>query len=152
MVRYVMKKVSLIFVLYSQNMASVTIYSVTKYRDEWHGWRVSHCPSNDDFSCSCLRMESIEIPCEHIVVVMVYIDIVEFPKTLICNRWSLFVKESISWSYQDGSHYWNSHLVARHTNFVNLSKGVANLSYMDVDDYKKYLEYMTTELGRLKPK
>lgn len=41
----------------------------------------------------------------NIVVVMVYIDIVEFPKTLVLNRWSLFVKESIYGSYQDGSHY-----------------------------------------------
>lgn len=68
---------------------------------------------------------------------MVYINIIEFPKTLLLNRWSLFVKESISGSYQDGSHYWDLHLIARHANLVNLRKEVVDLSYMDVGDYKK---------------
>ncbi|XP_058777601.1 protein FAR1-RELATED SEQUENCE 5-like [Vicia villosa] len=152
MVRSVMKKVTLTSVLDIQDMASVTIYAVTKYRDEGHGWRVSHCSSNNDFRCSCLRMESIGIPCEHIVAVMVYLNIVEFPENLVLNRWSLYAKESISGSYEDGSHYWDSHLVARHATLVNLSKEVADLSYMDVDDYKKYLEYLTNELCRLKSK
>ncbi|KAI5430014.1 hypothetical protein KIW84_034550 [Lathyrus oleraceus] len=125
---------------------------VSKYRDERHGWQVSHCPSNNDFTCRCLRMESIGIPFGHIVDVMVYIDIVEFPKTLVLNRWSLFAKESVNGIYQDGSHYWDSHLVVRHVNLVNLSKEVVDLSYMDVDDYKKYIEYLTTELNRLKSK
>ncbi|XP_058768687.1 protein FAR1-RELATED SEQUENCE 5-like [Vicia villosa] len=152
MVRSVMKKVTLTSVLDIQDMGSVTIYAVTKYRDEGHGWRVSHCPSNNDFRCSCLRMESIGIPCEHIVAVMVYLNIVEFLENLVLNRWSLYAKQSISGSYEDGSHYWDSHLVARHATLVNLSKEVADLSYMDVDDYKKYLEYLTNELCRLKSK
>ncbi|XP_058786646.1 protein FAR1-RELATED SEQUENCE 5-like [Vicia villosa] len=126
MVRSVMKKVTLTSVLDIQDMTSVTNYAVTKYRDEGHGWRVSHCPSNNDFRCSCLRMESIGIPCEHIVAVMVYLNIVEFPENLVLNRWSLYAKESISGSYEDGSHYWDSHLVARHATLVNLSKEVAD--------------------------
>ncbi|CAI8612804.1 unnamed protein product [Vicia faba] len=146
------EKASLISVLNTQDMVSFTIYAVIKYRCKGNGWRVAHCLSNNDFRCSCIRMESTGIPCEHIVVVMVYIDIVEFLKTLVLNCWSLFAKESISGSYQDGSHYWDSHLVARQANLVNLSKEVVDLSYMDVDDYKLFLEYLPTKHSRIKSK
>ncbi|CAI8616179.1 unnamed protein product [Vicia faba] len=40
----------------------------------------------------------------------------------------------------------------RHANLVNLSKEVADLTHMDVDYDKKYLEYLTTELSRIKSK
>jgi len=150
LVRPVLKKASLISILDTQHMASFDIYSLTKYRDEGYGRRVSHCPLNDEFKCTCLRMESIGIPCEHIVAVLVYLDFADFPKSLVQNRWSQFAKESIRGNYQDGSHYWDSHLVARHANLVNLSKEVSDLAYHDVDDYKNYLNYLTDELSRLK--
>jgi hypothetical protein len=94
-------------------MATFSIYSVTKYRDEGHVWRVSHGSLNNEFKCSCLRMEPIGIPCEHIVAILVYLDIIDFPDSLVLNRWSMFSKESIRGNYEDDSHYWDSHLVAR---------------------------------------
>ncbi|CAJ2653381.1 unnamed protein product [Trifolium pratense] len=152
LVRSVLKKVSLISLCDTQEMASFSIYSVTKYQDEGHVWRVSHSPSNNEFKCSCLRMESIGIPCEHIVAIMVYLDTVEFPTNLVLNRWSKFAKDSIRGNVNDGSHYWDSHLVARHANLVHLSKEVSDLAYKDVDDYKNYLDYLTNEITRLKSK
>lgn len=80
------------------------------------------------------------------------LDSVEIPSCLVLNRWSQFAKESISGNYLDGSHYWDSHLVARHATLVNLSKEVADLSYKDIDDYKRFLEYLTDELAKLKGK
>ncbi|MCH80503.1 protein FAR1-RELATED SEQUENCE 5-like, partial [Trifolium medium] len=123
-----------------------------KYRDEGYVWRVSHSPLTDEFKCSCLRMESIGIPCEHIVAILVYLDFVDFPNSLVLNRWSKFAKESIRGNYEDGSHYWDSHLVARHANLVYLSKEVSDLAYIDVDDYRQSLDYLTDELNRLKGK
>ncbi|XP_045807515.1 protein FAR1-RELATED SEQUENCE 5-like [Trifolium pratense] len=152
LVRSVLKKVSLISLCDTQEMASFSSYSVTKYQDEGHVCRVSHSPSNNEFKCSCLRMESIGIPCEHIVAIMVYLDTVEFPTNLVLNRWSKFAKDSIRGNVNDGSHYWDSHLVARHANLVHLSKEVSDLAYKDVDDYKNYLDYLTNEITRLKSK
>jgi hypothetical protein len=152
MVPKVINKVALISILDTQNMSCFTIYSMSKYRQEGYVWCVSHSPSNDEFACSCLRMEPIGIRCEHIIDVLVYLDFDEIPKSLVLNRWSIFAKESIRGNFDDGSHYWDSHLVARHANLVYLSKEVCDLSYKDVDDYKKYLEYLTDELGRLKSK
>lgn len=43
-------------------------------------------------------------------------------------------------------------MVARYTNLVNLGKEFVGWSYMDVDNYKKYLEYLTTERSRIKLK
>jgi hypothetical protein len=152
LVRSVLKKVSLISLRDTQDMASFSIYSVTKYRDEGHVWRVSHSPLNNEFKCSCPRMESIGIPCEHIVAILVYLDIVEFPNTLVLNRWLQFAKESVRGNYNDSLHYWDSHLVARHANLVYLSKEVSDLGYKDVDDYKKYLDYLIDDINRLKSK
>jgi hypothetical protein len=97
-------------------------------------------------------MESIGIPCEHIVAILVYLDIVEFPNTLVLNRWLQFAKESVRGNYNDSLHYWDSHLVARHANLVYLSKEVSDLGYKDVDDYKKYLDYLIDDINRLKSK
>ncbi|KAK2369285.1 enoyl-[acyl-carrier-protein] reductase [NADH], chloroplastic [Trifolium repens] len=36
--------------------------------------------------------------------------------SLVLNRWSMFSKESIRGNYEDDSHYWDSHLVARRFN------------------------------------
>ena len=45
------------------------------------GWCVvSYCPSTVDFSCSCMRMQSIGLPCDHILVVLVSLNFMELPK------------------------------------------------------------------------
>ncbi|XP_057428761.1 protein FAR1-RELATED SEQUENCE 5-like [Lotus japonicus] len=43
----------------------------------------------------CERMESVGIPCDQIVSVMVHIEVVEIPKALVIDRWTINAKESI---------------------------------------------------------
>ncbi|RYR39136.1 hypothetical protein Ahy_A09g044587 [Arachis hypogaea] len=40
------------------------------------------------FNCSYLRIDSFGISCEHIVCVLVFLNILELPKSLVFTRWS----------------------------------------------------------------
>ncbi|XP_029148739.1 protein FAR1-RELATED SEQUENCE 5-like [Arachis hypogaea] len=46
------------------------------------------------FMCTCLRMESFGISCEHIVKVLVDIDICEISRSLVLDRWTKKVKSA----------------------------------------------------------
>ncbi|RYR19112.1 hypothetical protein Ahy_B03g063799 [Arachis hypogaea] len=51
-------------------------------------WEVSHYADNNSFKCSCLRMESLGIPCDHIVAVLVHLEMTDIPDSLVLDRWS----------------------------------------------------------------
>ncbi|XP_057419180.1 protein FAR1-RELATED SEQUENCE 5-like [Lotus japonicus] len=72
------------------------IYFVTKYCISGKKWTVSWWRSGMEFKCSCLRMESHGIPCDHILAVLTFLDLVEIPKSLVLDRWTKFAKESIA--------------------------------------------------------
>ena len=77
---------------------SFMIYVVSKYGKPNSEWHVSVWEEVMEFKCSCcscLRMESFGIPCEHIVVVLVFMDICELPKSLVLDRWTKDAKVAI---------------------------------------------------------
>jgi len=51
-----------------------------------------------EIKCSFLQMESMGIPCAHIVYVMVYLNMVEIPSCLVLDRWLKNANDSISGS------------------------------------------------------
>ena len=59
-----------------KEMATFSIYTVLKYCSG-SVWLVSYCPSTVDFSCSCMRMQSIGLPCDHILAVLVSLNFME---------------------------------------------------------------------------
>jgi hypothetical protein len=63
-------------VVESRQAVSQYLYTVMKYPKEHVEWQVSFCPSNLQFKCSCERLESLGIVCEHVVAVLVYLNIV----------------------------------------------------------------------------
>ncbi|CAJ2657880.1 unnamed protein product [Trifolium pratense] len=51
-------------------------------------------------SCSphlslCKKMESFGLPCEHIIAVLVFLDVAELPNTLVAARWTKNAKDAI---------------------------------------------------------
>lgn len=48
-----------------------------------------------DIKCCCLRMESVGIPCDHILVVMLFLDMVEIPRCLVLDRWTKSAKDPV---------------------------------------------------------
>ncbi|RYR19324.1 hypothetical protein Ahy_B03g064079 [Arachis hypogaea] len=74
--------------------------SVSKFYKPNMIWHVSFHGEQDEFKCSCMRMDSIGIPCSHILAVLGFLDIAELPKSLVLRRWTKKVKEGIS-GYDD---------------------------------------------------
>ncbi|RYR53564.1 hypothetical protein Ahy_A06g028744 [Arachis hypogaea] len=68
--------------------SSYVIYSVDLDRTPNEMGRVFFCDIEMEFNCSCMRMESFGIPCEHIVSVLMHEDIDELSKSLVLPRWT----------------------------------------------------------------
>nr|KYP34832.1 Protein FAR1-RELATED SEQUENCE 5 [Cajanus cajan] len=78
-----------------QETTMFSIYVVQKYLVIGKEWRVSFFPSTSELKCSCLKMESLGIPCDHIVGVMKYLHMTEMPKSLVLDRWAKNTKGSL---------------------------------------------------------
>ncbi|XP_057739781.1 protein FAR1-RELATED SEQUENCE 5-like [Arachis stenosperma] len=62
------------------------IYTLSYSRSLHKEWRTSHYPNEEIYKCSCMRLESLGIPCDHVVAVLVHLDAIELPKSLILDR------------------------------------------------------------------
>ncbi|RYR33551.1 hypothetical protein Ahy_A10g048161 [Arachis hypogaea] len=67
---------------------SFVLYTIAKYGSLNSSWEVSVDNEMMKFNCLCLRMDFFGIPCEHIVYVLVFLNILELPKSLVLIRWS----------------------------------------------------------------
>ncbi|RYR25634.1 hypothetical protein Ahy_B02g059487 [Arachis hypogaea] len=66
-------------------------------------WRVFCCDIEMEFNCSCMRMESFGIPCEHIVCVLVHEDIEEFSRSLVLPRRTKIAKVGLQNAEEDAA-------------------------------------------------
>lgn len=67
---------------------SFMLFTISKYRKEGFQKRVAFCPYSSELTCSCEIFESFGILCEHLIVVLVQLDIVIFPESLVLARWT----------------------------------------------------------------
>jgi len=132
-------------------MVTFSVYWVVKYCSG-SVWRVSYCPSMVDFTCSCMRMHSIGLPCDHILAVLVSLNFMELPSSLVLNRWSKVATENIKDKYPDSAIYWDSQLMARYATLVEVSRQFCVAAYRDEEEYDKMLHFLSNEARRLKSK
>jgi hypothetical protein len=83
-------------VVESRQGVSYYFYIVMRYPKQNVEWQVSLCPSSLKFKCSCQRLESLGIVCEHVVAVLVYLNIVTLPDCLVVKRWMKNAKDGIA--------------------------------------------------------
>ncbi|KAL4396811.1 hypothetical protein AHAS_Ahas01G0129200 [Arachis hypogaea] len=138
--RSMLHKASTLKVIYEKETSSCKIYQVSKFYKPNMIWHVSFHGEQDEFKCSCMRMDSIGIPCSHILAVLGFLDIVELPKSLVLRRWTRKAKEGIS-GYDDmGSLMEDSLAISRraclahwaHSGDNNMMKGHAEYMYEDL--------------------
>ncbi|KAJ1440986.1 Zinc finger, SWIM-type [Sesbania bispinosa] len=65
---------------------SQTIYTVSKYARPNNRWHISYNENPLCFKCSCQRMECWVLPCDHLIGLLVHLDIEEIPKYLINDK------------------------------------------------------------------
>ncbi|RZB76149.1 Protein FAR1-RELATED SEQUENCE 5 [Glycine soja] len=118
--------------------------------------RVVDCKEMATFSIytilNCMRMQSISLPCDHILVVLVSLNFMELPSSLVLNRWSKVAIENIKDKYLNFAMYWDSQLMARYATLVEVSRQVCEAAYHDEDEYDKMLHFLSNEVRRLKSK
>ncbi|KAL4304707.1 hypothetical protein AHAS_Ahas16G0005200 [Arachis hypogaea] len=83
-------------VLDYQTRDNSVIYYVCRYAKPTNVWVVECVDNGNVITCSCMRMESFGIPCEHIISVLVRRDVRKIPKCLVLHRWTKKAKESMS--------------------------------------------------------
>jgi hypothetical protein len=150
--RSVLKRAMLLRVTECQEMSTGFILKVDKYCGDGQIWHVTYCEDPLDLRCSCLRMESLGLPCDHIVAVMLYLDVDDLPSCLVLPRWSKHAKDQIREKYGNGSLYWDSQPAARYSGIVQMSKVVAELVHNDVDEFNNVVDILGGEIRRLKIK
>ena len=82
----VLKKCSYYKVVDCHETTMCLMQLVVKYRCVERKWSVSYCPSVVGSKCSCLWMESIGLPCFHIVLVLILLDFYEILDSLILHN------------------------------------------------------------------
>ncbi|KAK7257140.1 hypothetical protein RIF29_30897 [Crotalaria pallida] len=87
-------------VLGSKKLATHVMYVVTDYPDEKGRWHVAYGQNGNLFRCACKRLESYGLPCVHIIVVVMKLNITELPKSIVLSRWTKAAKDGL---YQYGS-------------------------------------------------
>jgi hypothetical protein len=83
-------------VIDSRQAVSYYFFTVIRYPKQNVEWQVSFCPSSLQFKCSCERLESLGIVCEHVVAVLVYLNIVKLPGCLVIKRWMKNAKDGLA--------------------------------------------------------
>ncbi|XP_057431809.1 protein FAR1-RELATED SEQUENCE 5-like [Lotus japonicus] len=84
--RSVIVKAFMVYVSGRKLTSSFQIFTVSKFRRPNKEWHVSFYPPTPMLKCSCQRMESIGLPCEHMVAVMVIVGMNEVPASLLLHR------------------------------------------------------------------
>ncbi|KAG4958822.1 hypothetical protein JHK87_035455 [Glycine soja] len=99
--------------------------------------------------CFCMKMESFGMPCDHIVVLLVFLDFREVPKCLVLNRWTKKAKKSIIGRYVDSSTFWDSSPVSRHAHLHFLFTEMAEVAPRYEDDYNDVVNILVRQVMKL---
>ena len=95
MYREALKRASGLIVVGCKQTATQHIYVVTRYPGSGREWHVSFHPSTCLFKCACQRMESMGLPCHHVLAVLIFLKLSELPDSLVLKRWTKFAKDGV---------------------------------------------------------
>ncbi|XP_015940572.1 protein FAR1-RELATED SEQUENCE 5-like [Arachis duranensis] len=109
-------------------------YTVCKHGKPDFMWTVDFRQEEIIFMCTCLRMESFGIPCEHIVKVLIDRDICEISRSLVLDRWTKKVKSALN----DPSGFTRDAVViSRQSALVEFSKQLAAVAAKVPERYEE---------------
>ncbi|KAJ1405014.1 hypothetical protein SESBI_26155 [Sesbania bispinosa] len=94
-------------------LMSQSIYTISKYGRPNKQWHVSFLESPMHIKFSCQMMETFGLPCDHIIGIMVHLNIEELPRCLVLDRWTMGVKDKLYEITDNRSTIWDSVYMAR---------------------------------------
>ncbi|XP_028054811.1 protein FAR1-RELATED SEQUENCE 5-like [Camellia sinensis] len=63
-------------------------YYIHKYEVKDRSWIVTHNPVDAKMRCSCMKFESLGLPCCHMICVMKAKNLTQIPPTCVLHRWT----------------------------------------------------------------
>ncbi|QHO56116.1 protein FAR1-RELATED SEQUENCE 5 [Arachis hypogaea] len=126
------------------------IYTISRWGNSHNNWHVSHYPEDSIFKCSCLRMESLGIPCDHIVALLVHLDFTEIPTSLVLERWSKNARSKVRQYVEKGPFSWDSMVSCRNWMLNDLCREMCVLASVREDKFETMTEKIRSEINRLK--
>ncbi|XP_057429676.1 protein FAR1-RELATED SEQUENCE 7-like [Lotus japonicus] len=130
--------------------SSQYIFLVSKYRGSGREWHVSFQPSTFFFQCACKRMESMGLPCHHVLAVLVYLDVCELPKCLVLQRWTKFAKDDVDKNAMLGSKHLDSFLISRYGALMSQYRELASFACRRFEDFRNERDRATKAVQELK--
>ena len=128
------------------------IYTVCKYQASKREWNISFYQDDDVFKCSCKKMESFGLPCEHIIALLVFLDVAELPKTLVAPRWTKNAKEAVCSTNKPLPKYWDSHKSARYSALLFRYMRLSKLASESGDDFNDHMEQAAADIQKMETK
>ncbi|RYR25187.1 hypothetical protein Ahy_B02g058838 [Arachis hypogaea] len=84
------------------------IYTLSRSINTRKEWQVGRYCDNNIFKCSCLRMESLGIPCDHIIAVLIHVQLSDTPDSLVLDRWSKNARSKVRAFVEKAPFCWDS--------------------------------------------
>lgn len=136
----------------TQRTASRFIYTVCQYCREGYKWHVSFYESSLEFKCTCQKFESLGIPCEHVIRVLVHLNIVIIPECVVLKRWTKAAKDSIGVINSNGSTSRDSGLWFLNLGLVEHCKDLVKAAYEcgKIEHMRKTIDIVTSRTKTLK--
>lgn len=147
--RDVLKQSSAMVVTGCKQTCTCFIYMVTKYQLCEREWYVSFYPTGNIFKCSCKKMESYGLPCDHIIAVLVYLDFGELPECLVLGRWTKKAKDGLGGMSSQCSKYWDSHRASRYKALLFRYMKLSALVSENDDDFVDHMDLSAAEIKKI---
>ena len=129
LVRSVLDKVCRCKIVRVSQSGSILKYTVTKYPREDIKWVVSYCQQRLYFECTCQRLETLGIACEHVMYVVISLNIVNMPDCVVLHRWTKGAKDVVNVSNATSSGLRNPAFIISCVTFVERCKRMVNAAF-----------------------
>jgi len=106
---------------------SIFTYNVSKYPRKDVQWYVTFCQESLKFGCSCMRLETFGIPCEHILYAVIHLNIVVMPTCIVLPRWTKSIKDAINAANASSSSQRDPAFVITYVTLVERCKRMVNV-------------------------
>ncbi|RYQ80112.1 hypothetical protein Ahy_Scaffold1g106737 isoform J [Arachis hypogaea] len=113
-------------------------------------WQVCHYSDSNSFKCSCLRMESLGIPCDHIVAVLVHLEMTDIPDSLVLDRWSKSARSKVRAFVEKGPFCWDSTITCRNWMLNDLCREMSVLACRNEAEFADMTDKVLHKIARLK--
>ncbi|XP_057425881.1 protein FAR1-RELATED SEQUENCE 5-like [Lotus japonicus] len=148
--RSIIVRAFLVYVSSRKLTGTFEIFTVAKFRTTAKEWHITFYRPTPELKCCCQRMESMGLPCEHIVAVMVILGMNEIPTTLIHHRWTKRARDDIEAYATDVTGNWTSVKMALHTVILDSCREMCKLAADSNENFRTTREVVTTHTARLK--